>query len=67
MRDAFGPGGPSLTSDLVLEGMDGRTAQEALEAGIAPQVVWEAVWVTAELDEALRFPHRANRRRREQQ
>lgn len=63
MREVFGAGGPSFTSDLVLEGMDGRTAEEALDGGVAPALVWEAVWTTAELDESLRFPHRAERRR----
>lgn len=63
MRAVFGPLGPSLAQDLVLEGMGGRTAEEALAHGVAPQKVWDAVWVTAELEEHQRFPHRRDYKR----
>lgn len=63
MREAFGALGPSLTTDLVLDGLNGRTAEQALAEGVAPQLVWEAVCVTAELPEEKRFPHRAERRK----
>lgn len=63
MREVFGPLGPSLASDLVLEGLGERTAAEALADGVAPQAVWDAVCRTTELPEHQRFPHRAERRR----
>ncbi len=56
--------GPSLAADLVLEGLQGRTAEQALADGVAPQQVWEAVYVTAELPQEKRFPHRAERRKK---
>lgn len=63
MDEVFGMLGPSLTVDLVLEGMDGRTGQQALDAGVDPQKVWDAVCETTELPEEKRFPHRAEKRR----
>lgn len=62
LRDAFGALGPSLASDLVLDGLN-QTSEEALAAGIDPQVVWDALCQTAELPVEQRFPHRADRRR----
>lgn len=62
MRQAFGPLGPSLAADLVLEGLQGRTADQALAEGVAPQAVWDAVCRTTDLPEGQRFPHRAERR-----
>lgn len=64
MREVFGPLGPSLAADLVLEGMDDRTADEALAQGRDPQEVWDAVCTTAQLPEEQRFPHRAEHRRK---
>ncbi|HLR84519.1 MAG TPA: DUF3046 domain-containing protein [Nocardioidaceae bacterium] len=36
-------------SDHVLRELDGRTVDEALEAGESPKVVWRAVWSALEL------------------
>ncbi|WP_028657046.1 MULTISPECIES: DUF3046 domain-containing protein [unclassified Nocardioides] len=33
----------------VMAALDGRTAQEALDAGVAPKQVWRAVWEALEL------------------
>lgn len=39
----FGARGPTLTHDLVLDALDGRTAIEALDAGVAPRDIWLAL------------------------
>ncbi|WP_341957212.1 DUF3046 domain-containing protein [Microbacterium sp. LWH13-1.2] len=39
----FGGRGPSLISDLVLSQLSGRTADEALDAGIPPRDIWLAL------------------------
>jgi hypothetical protein len=42
--DEFGTQyGRALTSDLVLGEVGGRTAQQALDAGVAPREVWLAL------------------------
>lgn len=42
--DEFGSGyGQALLTDLVLAELGGRTAQEALNAGIRPREVWLAL------------------------
>lgn len=42
--EEFGPGyGNVLLQDLALEALGGRTAREALGAGIAPRDVWLAL------------------------
>ncbi|NKX56094.1 DUF3046 domain-containing protein [Arthrobacter mobilis] len=44
MDDEFGSGySRVLAADLVLTGLGGRTALQALEAGIPPKSVWLAV------------------------
>lgn len=44
MEDEFGSGyARVLARDLVLTGLGGRTAQEALSAGTHPKTVWLAV------------------------
>jgi len=44
MDDEFGAGySRVLAADLVLTGLGGRTAVEALKAGIPPKSVWLAV------------------------
>lgn len=43
--DEFGSGyGQALLTDLVLAELGGRTAQEALSAGIPPREVWIALF-----------------------
>lgn len=63
LRTVFGSSGPSLAVDLVLEGLGGRTAQEALDDGVEPQHVWDAVCATTDLPAEQRFPHRQERRK----
>ncbi len=63
LRDAvvqtFGSAyGRSLLADLVLVRLDGRTPDEALAHGAAPQAVWDALCREMELDEAVRWRHR---------
>ena len=43
VSDEFGARASSLTVDLVLTAVGGRTAVEALEAGIPPREVWLAL------------------------
>ena len=38
----------------VVRDLDGRTTQEALDAGVAPKQVWAAVWRQLELPESER-------------
>jgi hypothetical protein len=45
MEDALGPGYAGVwATQYVLAELGGRTAQEALEAGVPPKDVWAAVW-----------------------
>lgn len=43
VADEFGDRAPSLLSDLVLGALGGRTAAEALEAGVPASAVWAAL------------------------
>jgi hypothetical protein len=44
LEQAFGPGyAASIASDQVLPQLDGRTIEQALEAGVETAVVWRAV------------------------
>lgn len=50
MEDALGPAyARSWAKQFVIAELDGRTAQEALEAGYSPKQVWRAVWAALEL------------------
>lgn len=45
MEDALGPAyARSWASQFVIAELGERTAQEALDAGVAPKEVWTAVW-----------------------
>ncbi|WP_149085108.1 MULTISPECIES: DUF3046 domain-containing protein [Microbacterium] len=44
----------SLVNDLVLSGMDGRTAAEALDAGVPPRNIWLALCADMDVPEARR-------------
>ncbi|MFL6105501.1 MAG: DUF3046 domain-containing protein [Marmoricola sp.] len=47
---ALGPAySRSWASMHVIADLGGRTAQEALDAGVAPKQVWRAVWAVLEL------------------
>src|SRR5690606_12138629 len=56
--------GRSLAADLVLPGAGNRTAREALEAGVPPRTVWNAVCDELDLDETARWHHRVDPRNR---
>jgi hypothetical protein len=43
VRDEFGPQASALTVDLVLSKVGGRTAVQALDAGIPAREVWLAL------------------------
>ena len=50
MDDALGPAyARSWADSIVMRELDGRTASEALQAGVSPKEVWLAVWRTLEL------------------
>jgi hypothetical protein len=50
MEDALGDAyARTWASTVVMGDLDGRTASEALEAGVSPKEVWRAVWRTLEL------------------
>lgn len=43
VSDEFGPRAAALIADLVLTDVGGRTAAEAMDAGVAPREVWLAL------------------------
>ncbi|HAJ18223.1 MAG TPA: DUF3046 domain-containing protein, partial [Microbacterium sp.] len=43
VTDEFGPQSAALLADLVLSGVGGRTATEAIAAGVPPRDVWLAL------------------------
>ena len=50
MQQALGPAyARSWASSMVIGELGGRTAQEAIDAGVSPKEVWLAVWRTLEL------------------
>lgn len=67
MEDVFGPVyARSLASDMVIGGLGGRTAQQALDGGEAPRAVWEAVCEATGQDDAVRYLHRLDPKERRQ-
>ncbi|MFT4213756.1 MAG: DUF3046 domain-containing protein [Microbacterium sp.] len=50
----FGVRAGSLVSDLTLREVGYRTAREALDAGIAPRVVWHALCAETDVPEERR-------------
>lgn len=65
LEETFGAGyGRSVAEDLVLSAVGGRTAARALQDGVAPRVVWDAVCDEMDLDEATRWRHRIDPRER---
>jgi hypothetical protein len=56
VADEFGPArGRVLTQDLVLGDLDGRTAAEALDAGVPAREVWLALCRGAGVPESRRY------------
>ncbi|WP_300267217.1 DUF3046 domain-containing protein [Microbacterium sp.] len=51
----FGARASTLTSDLVLSGLGGRTASEALEAGVAPREIWLALCAEEDVPPERRY------------
>ncbi|KDA05801.1 hypothetical protein DC31_15555 [Microbacterium sp. CH12i] len=51
----FGARASSLTTDLVLDAVGGRTALEALDAGIAPRDIWIALCVETDVPAERRY------------
>ena len=50
MDDALGPAyAPTWATQFVMAELGGRTAQQALDDGVAPKEVWRAVWRALEL------------------
>lgn len=56
MQAHFGPvRAPSVAHDHVFAELDGRTADEALAAGVDPRRVWYAVCDVFEVPDSLRY------------
>ena len=50
MEDALGPAyHHAWARSFVMAELDGRTAQEAIDAGVPPKQVWAAVWRALDL------------------
>lgn len=67
--EEFGPGyGSVVVNDLVLAELGGRTARDALAAGVAPREVWLALCAATDVPESRRHgvgrPVPGERRRR---
>jgi hypothetical protein len=55
LEDALGSGYSHVWAEqFVMAELGSRTAQEALDAGIAPKQVWAAVWSALDLPATLR-------------
>jgi hypothetical protein len=64
MGGVFGPVyAKSLASDLVMGALGGHTAVEALDAGVPPRDVWEALCTAMDVPEAQRWAHRLPQRK----
>jgi len=56
MEAQFGPSrAPSVAHDHIFSALDGRTADEALAAGVDPKAVWFAVCDAYDIPESLRY------------
>jgi hypothetical protein len=55
VADEFGARGDSLLVDLVLADLNGRTAREALTAGVAPRDVWLALCAETDVPSHRRY------------
>ncbi|HCJ49157.1 DUF3046 domain-containing protein [Microbacterium marinum] len=54
VADEFGATGAALVDDLVLTAVGGRTARQALAAGVPPREVWQALCVETDVPIARR-------------
>jgi len=50
----FGPRGGVLVADLVLAAVGGRTAAQAIDAGVPPRDVWLALCAETDVPESRR-------------
>ena len=59
MEDALGSAySESWARQFVMSELGGRTAQDALDAGVPPKQVWAAVWRALDLPASeVRLPH----------
>lgn len=55
VSDEFGSRGAALVADLVLPGVGGHTAREALQAGTPARDVWLALCIEADVPDARRY------------
>lgn len=59
VEDEFGSRADALVTDLVLDRAGGMTGREALEAGVDPRVIWQAL--CEEMDVPLHRRHGVGR------
>jgi len=64
MEAAFGSRATSVAADLVLGGLEHRTADQALADGESPRDVWDAICDVQDLPDELRWHHRRQPARR---
>jgi hypothetical protein len=65
MEHAFGPVlAKSLAQDLVIGSLGSITAAQALEVGVEPRRVWDAVCNLMDLDEDTRWYYLDSKKRR---
>ena len=56
VTDEFGDGqGRALLRDLMVRALGDRTPQQALEAGVLPAVVWQALCVEMDVPDPRRY------------
>ncbi len=55
MEDEFGARGDSLVADLVLPGLGGSTAAEALKGGVPPREIWLALCDATDVPRERRY------------
>lgn len=55
VADEFGARGGMLTADLVLEDLGGRTADQALDAGVPPREIWLALCAETDVPDDRRY------------
>ena len=55
VTDEFGPHSAALLADLVLSGVGGRTATEAIAAGVPPRDVWLALCAETDVPAQRRY------------
>ena len=55
VADEFGAGASTVISDLVLSDVGGRTAMDALAAGIPPRDVWLALCAETDVPPERRY------------